>query len=90
LAAVEQADLPPRRRQEMASAVRTVARALGREPGMVPADARLLAGRLAEVAPAALGFSQRRWANARSLLRAALAMVAPVSPGRHQAVLTPE
>jgi hypothetical protein len=57
LATLGASDLPERKRQELASAIRTVARALGRSPETIPADGRLLAGRLKEVAPAALGIS---------------------------------
>ena len=44
--AIGQADLPDRRRQELKSAVRTVAKALDRRLEEVPADPRLLANRL--------------------------------------------
>lgn len=67
LIAVARADLPERRRQDMASAVRSVARALGRSPEELPADPRLLSKRLAEVAPQSLGLSRGRWSNIRSL-----------------------
>ena len=65
LAAITTADLPERRKQDLASAVRSAARALGRSPKQVPADPRLLASRLAEIAPQALGFSKARWNNVR-------------------------
>jgi hypothetical protein len=90
LARVAASDLPERKRQELSSAIRTVARALGRAPENVPADGRLLAGRLKDVAPAAIGISRGRWANIRRLLRTALALVQPISPGRHQNGLLPE
>jgi hypothetical protein len=83
LAAVRNADLSERRRQEIASALRTVARALGRDLERVPANPRLLSELLREVAPLAIGVSPRRWNNVRSLVRAALALVQPMSPGRH-------
>ena len=89
LAAVAAADLPARRRHDMASAVRTVARLLGGTPGELPASPRLLANRLADVAPAAHGISQPRWNNLRCLLRAALALLGPVAPGRHLGGLSP-
>ena len=82
--------MPERKRQELASAIRTVARALGRLPETIPADGRLLAGRLKEVAPAAIGISRGRWNNIRSLLRTALALVQPISPGRNRNDLLPE
>jgi integrase len=89
LAAIAAAQLPERRKQDLASAVRSAARALGRPPEQVPADPRLLASRLTEIAPQALGFSKARWSNVRSLLRAALELAAPVAPGRHLTPLTP-
>jgi hypothetical protein len=45
---------------------------------------------LKEVAPAAIGISRGRWNNVRALLRAALAFIQPISPGRHQNDLLPE
>ena len=87
--AIGQADLPDRRRQELTSAVRTVARALGRRVEEVPADPRLLANRLSEVAEAAIGLSAGRWANVKSLLRAAMSQVREMSPGRHRTPLSP-
>jgi len=90
LATIQAADLPERRRQELASAIRTAARALNRSPEDVPANARLLARRLKEVSPAAIGISRGRWNNVRALLRAALALVQPIAPGRHRNDLSPE
>src|ERR1700719_4257362 len=90
LATVQVSDLPERKRQEFASAIRTAARALGRLPETIPADGRLLASRLKEVAPAAIGISRGRWNNIRSLLRTALALVQPISPGRNRNDLLPE
>jgi hypothetical protein len=83
VAAIHQTDLPDRRRQELISAVRTAARALGRRVEELPADPRLLANRLAEVASIAIGLSPGRWANVKSLLRAAMSLVREMSPGRH-------
>ena len=90
LATLQASNLPERRRQEIASAIRTAARALGRPPENIPAEARLLASRLKEVAPAAIGISRGRWNNVRALLRAALALMHPISPGRHGNDLLPE
>ena len=89
LTAVSAAQLPERRRQDLASAVRTAARALARSPEQVPADPRRLGERLAEIAPAAVGFSQARWSNVVSLLRQALRLVTPTAPGRHRTQLSP-
>src|SRR5712671_4513291 len=90
LATLAAGDLPERKRQELRSAIRTVARALGQSPENIPADGRLLASRLKEVAPAAIGISRGRWNNIRSLLRTALALVQPISPGRNRNDLLPE
>ncbi|MHB2168967.1 tyrosine-type recombinase/integrase [Alsobacter sp. R-9] len=82
IATVQAADLAPQRRQNMASAVRTIARALGREPDQVPADHQALGRRLATVTGEQLGLSAGRWNNIRSLLRAALALARPTMKGR--------
>jgi integrase len=83
-------NLSERKRQELASAIRTVARALGRPPENIPTDAWLLANRLQEVAPAAIGLSRGRWNNVRSLFRCALARFQQMSPGRHRNDLLPQ
>jgi hypothetical protein len=90
LATLQTIDLPERKRQELISAVRTVVRALGRSPEDIPAEARLLANRLKDVAPATLGISRGRWNNVRSLLRTSLAYIQPISPGRNRNDLSPE
>jgi hypothetical protein len=89
ITAIRQADLPDRPRQELTSEVRTVARALGRPVEEIPADPRLLANRLSEVAEVAIGLSPGRWANVKSLLRAAMSHVREMSPGRHPTPLSP-
>jgi len=89
IAGISRAELPDRRRQELKSAVHTVARTLGRRLEEVPADPRLLANRLAEVAPVAIGLSRGRWSNVKSLLRAAMSLVREMSPGRHLTPLSP-
>jgi hypothetical protein len=90
LAKVAASNLPERKRQELSSAIRTAARALGRLPENVPSDVRLFASRLKDVAPAAIGISVGRLANIRSLLRTSLALSQPISPSRHQNDLLPE
>jgi integrase len=90
LAILQTVDLPERKRQELGSAIRTVVRALGRSPEDIPADARLLANRLKDVAAAAIGISRGRWNNIRSLLRTALTFVQPISPGRNRNDLSPQ
>lgn len=90
LATLNASDLPERKRQELSSAVRTVARALGRSPEDIPANGRLLGRRLKEVAPAAISISRGRWNNVRSLLRSSLSLIQPISPGRNRNGLLPE
>jgi integrase len=87
--ALPEAGLPVRRRQEIASALRTLARALDRPPERIPAEPRHLSARLKEIAPRAIGISPRRWNNIRSLIRAGLAVVLPMSPGRNTNALSP-
>jgi integrase len=82
-------DLSPQRRQNMASAVRTVARMLDRTPEAIPANPQLLARRLDGIAPEAAGITRARWNNVRSLLRAALALTRPMLPGRELRPLSP-
>jgi integrase len=83
VASVSRAGFPDRRRQELISALNTAARALHRRPDDVPADPRLLANRLAEVAPVAIGLSPGRWANVKSLVRAAMSLNGEACVGRH-------
>lgn len=59
--------LTPRQRQEIRSALRAVARAIGRRPEEIPARPRQLRERLAVLTPAMVGVSQGRWNNVLSL-----------------------
>lgn len=91
LRAVETApDLASRRRQDLASAVRRTGTLLDRPLAQIPADPRLLAARLGEIAPAARGLGQKAWNNLRSLLRKALSLVQSMAPGRHLGPLSAE
>jgi hypothetical protein len=56
-------DLTPQRRQNMSSAVRTVARLLGRPSASIPADPQQLARRLDEIAPEAAGIQQHAFSR---------------------------
>ncbi len=77
--------LDRRRRGEMCSALRTVCRVLGADPGSVPAEPRHLRLRLAKVTAAAAGVSLGRWSNIRSLTLTALKRAGIKSmPGRHR------
>jgi len=82
-------DLSPQRRQNMASAVRTVARLLDRPIESIPADPQLLGRWLKGISPEASGITKARWNNVRSLFRAALALTRPMLPGRQAQPLSP-
>ena len=84
LTAIQGAVMTERRRQDMASAVRSVAKVLGRDPAKVPTDMRILNSWLRRASPKAMGMSPSRWNNVRSLLRAAIALVQPVMSGRQE------
>lgn len=86
---ISQEDLPGRRKEELRSAVRTVARLLGTEPAAIDADPAALRRRLETIAPEAHGMSRGRWANVRSLLGKALAMARPMMPGRSRQAILP-
>lgn len=64
--------LPLRRRQDVASALRCLAKALGRQPEEIRADPAGLRVRLKYFPHAMAGLSARRWRNILSLLRFAL------------------
>lgn len=66
------ATVPPRRRAELASALRTMARAIGQPPEEIRSHPAYLRDHLKHFAPAMLGISASRWANVLSLTRAAL------------------
>lgn len=84
LACVADSDaLTERQRQDLASALRTVGRALCRPLEDVSACPRTLRERLKSVVPAAAGISPRRWTNATSLARQAIRHAGiDVAPGR--------
>ena len=82
LTAIQGAVMTERRRQDMASAVRSAAKVLGRDPTKVPIDMRTLNPWLERASPKAMGMSSSRWNNVRSLLRAAIALVQPMMSGR--------
>jgi integrase len=69
---VEAGSASAKQRQGMASAVRTVARALGHQPAEIEADLPALRRRLAKASAEAVGLSKGRWANVRSLFSKAL------------------
>lgn len=79
---VQGSELPQKKRQEMVSAMRTAARVVGLDLGLIPLDVVYLRRRLEDASPEAHGVSQRRWANVRSLLGQALALARPLLPAR--------
>ena len=68
LEALAALDLPPRRVADLASAVRSLCRVLGKAPGEVPADPGVLGRAMRRALPAAAGISPARWANIKSLV----------------------
>ena len=84
------AEPDPRRRGEMASAVRTLGRVLGRLPHELPADTALLNRLMRTAMPAAVGVTPPRWANVRSLILRAMARTGcRIMPGRRLHPLAP-
>ena len=82
--------VPDRRRQDLASSLRTIAKALGRSLEELSANPKDLRERLNHFHPAAAGISPRRWRNVVSLLRSALKHVGLTRvPGRSREPLTP-
>jgi len=84
-----QPSLKPRYRQDIASAIRTAARILGRPLASMPADLRLLLRRLREVVPETAGISRKRGKNVRWLLRVAFRMTPTMRLGRQLQPLSP-
>ena len=88
--AVEAMDLPGTTRRDVLSAIRKVGEVLNRHPAEIPADPSRLNARLQEIAPAAIGLSQQRWSNVRSLVLKGIGLVRPVMAGRRITKLMPE
>jgi len=73
LSRLEADEGPDRRRAgEMRSAIKTVCRVLGADPGLMPAEPCQLRPRLAKLTPAIAGVSPGRWSNIKSLTLEAL------------------
>jgi hypothetical protein len=87
---ISKTDLPERRKQDLRSALRSVAKLLGATPTDIAADPALLRRRLEVIFPEAHGLSRGRWANIRSLVGKALALARPMSPSRSVHPLLPE
>ena len=83
--------LTDRQRQDLASALRTVGKAIGLPLTDVPAHPAHLRDRLKGFAPAMIGLSDRRWANVLSLARAALKHGGvALMPGRYREPFAPK
>ena len=65
--------LPAGRRRDMASALASLAKALGRPAEAIAADPKILRPLLAKLTPAMVGHRPGRWRNILSLATAALA-----------------
>jgi integrase len=87
----DHAEIDPRRRRELCSALHTVCRVLGKEPASLPADLRHLRVLLAPITPAVAGVCVGRWANVRSLaLKALKHAEIRAMPGRYRERHAPE
>ena len=71
------ADLPPKVKADMSSAVRKVATILGADPGLIPVDPANIRRRLEGISHQVAGVSSGRWNNIRSLFSKSIAMVTP-------------
>ena len=82
--------LSSRKREDMACALRSLARAIGQPIETCPANPEYINKRLKAFKPMQAGFSTARWRNLLCLSRAALAHVGLVHmPGRHREPLSP-
>lgn len=82
--------LPLRKRQEVTSALRTLAKALDQPANNVQADPFYWRDRLAHFGPAKIGLSVGRWRNVQSLARFALDYTGCSPVGRRQEPLAAE
>jgi hypothetical protein len=78
-------NLTSRQRQDMLSAVRTLARLLGSPPGLITVDVQGLRRRMERIAPRAHNLSPGRWNNVRSLVNKAVELVRPLMKARSHA-----
>ena len=89
LVRISGADLLPKAKADMNSAVRKIAAILGADPGLIPVDPANLRRRLEGISHQVAGVSPGRWNNIRSLLGKAIAMVTHMLPGRSVFPLLP-
>ncbi len=76
--AVKGAELSAVQKRDRVSAIKTAAKALGAAPSDLALNVKLLRRRLEEVSPVAIGMTQARWNNVRSLFSRAIELRAPV------------
>jgi integrase len=82
--------LTQRQSQETVSALRTMAKALGRPLEELPANPLYLWDKINKVLPVAAGLTEARWRNVRSLIRFALKRTGlAFVPGRYREPLAP-
>ncbi len=86
----EGSDLTPRKKQEVLSALSTMSKAVHRELADLPANPLYLWDLINKVLPAAVGLSELRWRNVRSLVRVALKETGlAFVPGRYRDPFAP-
>ena len=86
----DQNELTVSKRNELRSAVNTLAKTLGKRPEELPASSSDLSMQLHRAQPGALGISRDRWNNVASLVRKALELVGAQSrPLRSDALESP-
>lgn len=71
--------LPPRRQRDIASALQSLAKGLGRPLDTLPAEPAALRALLHKVTAAQMGYQPSRWRNLRSLVGAALARTGQIT-----------
>ena len=82
--------LSTKRKQDLRSALRLIAKVLGADPQLIVADPRGIGRRLDGISHLRVGVSEGRWANSRSLLRSSLKLVVTVMAGASTIPILPE
>ncbi len=90
LVLIASSDRPATQKRDMASAVRTVAKALGGTPEQVPLELKVLRPRLDKIDPEGLGISRLRWNNVRALLNRALELATTMMPSVQRTAILDE
>ncbi len=71
----KESDFPPQRREDLKSAVRTLARIIGRRPEEVPAVPAKIRDLVAGFHPVHVGISHKRWRNIRAAVNTSLTLI---------------